>query len=195
MSHAPVQRLVAVSLATLLPLLLAACGSSSSEPGTPAVCDLGTLRGSTPIHYRLVTVDQQPYERGSTVAYQDPHVMREFPPPEPLSGTLDFVAENPLPNGSRLALRLVNYELHGAGVDLTASGSFLLGPTGTITASATAPGGVSYDLHLEPYQLSGSAPASTIDDACPPSFDGLEMFGQTTTSMLRMRMRLVALPD
>jgi hypothetical protein len=196
MNDARSRRLVAVALATLLPFLLAACGgSSSSEPGTPAACDLGALRGSAPIRYRLVTADRPPYERGSTVAYRDPHVMREFPPPEPLSGTLDFVALSPLPEGMRVALRLVGYDLHGAGRDLPEGDFFVPGSGGTIIASATSADGVSYDLYLGDYQVSGTAPASTIDDACPPSFDGLEMLGQTSTSMLRMRMRLVAVPE
>lgn len=188
--------MAAATRVLLLSLLLAACGSSSpSEPGIPAACDPGAMQGGAPIRYRLVTADREPFERGSTISFRDPHVMRAFPPPEPLSGTLDFVAESPLPEGTRVALRLVGYDLHGAGQDLTASGSFLLGPTGTIRASATAPGAVSYDLRLEPYQLSGTAPASILDDACPPSFDGLDMLGQTSTSMLAMKMRLVATPE
>ena len=196
MHGARLRRLAAVTLATLLPPLLAACGSSSSSaPGTPAACDLGALQGSTPIRYRLVTVDREPYERGSTVTYRDPHVMREFPPPEPLSGTLDFVAVSPLPEGTRLALRLVGYELHGAGRDLPAGDFFLPPSAGTLSASAKNEDGVSYELRLGEYQVSGTAPASTLDDACPPSFDGLEMFGQTSTSMLSMRMRLVAAPE
>lgn len=189
------RRLVAVALATLLPLLPAACGSSSSSrPVTPAACDLGALQGSAPIRYRLVTADREPYERGSTVAYRDPHVMRDFPPPEPLSGTLDFVAVSPLPEGTRVALRLVGYDLHGAGRDLP-EGDFFPPPSGGIISASANADGVSFDLRLEPYAVSGTAPASAIDDACPPSFDGLEMFGQTSTSMLRMRMRLVAVPE
>lgn len=196
MYDARLRRLAAIALATLLPSLIAACGSSSSsEPGTPTVCDLGAVRGSVPIRYRLLTADREPYERGSTVAYMDPHVMREFPPPEPLSGTLDFVAVSPLPEGTRVALRLVGYQLHGAGRDLPA-GDFLLPPSGgTISASATNADGVAYDLRLGDYQVSGTAPASTLDDACPPSFDGLEVLGQMATSMLRMQMRLVAAPE
>ena len=196
MHDALLRRLATVALATLLSSLLAACGSSSSsEPGTPAACDLGALRGSTPIRYRLATVDRKPYERGSTVAFRDPHVMREFPPPEPLSGTLDVVAVSPLPEGARVALRLVGYELHGAGRDLPAGGFFPPPSGGTISASATSADGVSYDLRLGDYQVSGTAPASAVDDACPPSLDGLEMLGQTSTSMLSMRMRLVAAPE
>lgn len=179
----------------MLALLVAACGSASSSQQSIPACDPAATQGGAPIRYRLVTADHEPFERGSTIAFRDAHVMREFPQPEPLSGTLDFIAESPLPEGSRVALRLVGYDLHGAGQDLAASGLFLLGPTGTFRASVTAPGAVAYDLRLEPYQLSGTAPATVLDDACPPSFDGLDMLGQSSTSMLSMKIRLVAAPE
>jgi hypothetical protein len=179
-----------------------ACGNGSSDgtpppPSPPMVCDLASVRGRSPLRYRLVTSDEPPYDEGSTLTIRDPHVQREDPPPSPLSGTFDVVAVDPLPEGARFAVTVVATELHADPYRLQPSNpnSPRLAPPGAITASVDGGVAASIDLGVEFDFAAHDAQAATIGGDCPPRIDGLALGGSGTTGMRSGKARLSAIPE
>lgn len=139
-------------------------GAPSATPATPALCE---LTGVSSVRYRLSTVPEPPFDGGSTISILDPHLEREFPPPRPLAGTIDFVPLRPLPAGARFAVTLAGYALESDGFGAH-SAQLPFAIDGAITASLDEGAGVVASLVLVDFGLANqAAPADTIGDGCP----------------------------
>jgi hypothetical protein len=123
-----------------------ACGGSGSQSAPsptpdvpPAIRELASMSGMKPVRYRLTTVDSPPFDGGSTISIKDSHTQREFPPPVPLSGTLEFIPVSPLPEGVRFAVTLSSYDVESE--VFSARYPFPLPPNGTIGGITAGAGG------------------------------------------------------
>lgn len=119
---------------------------------------------------------------------------------EPLSGDLLLVATAP-PEGAPFAADVVGFgwqspsaRFHDHPEEGSAGGSIRVGLDGRIDASITM-GLEGRDL---PPLITFTAVDETADadvEACPPHFEGLSLFAQTTTSHLRLTLQISAAPD